>query len=272
MTLSPAAYPSLLGGTTFLRPDVVQVRLPIVNAYFLGQPGGEWVLVDSGTPLDAGFIGRAAQQIHGSRPPSAIILTHGHVDHVGSVKRLREAWPVPVYAHATELPFLTGQAKYQLGGRSSAAPDLRPHVHALPGDGSVPHLPGWRWVPTPGHTPGHLSLWREADQTIIVGDAVSTANARNPVNLFTGEPARISHAFLYQSRSDGRASVGRLADLTPELLAVGHGKALSGHDLGAALREHQAHFDDPAPHSSALPLLALAAGTLGLLYWLSRER
>ncbi len=263
-------YPSMLGGTRLLRPDVAQIRLPIVNAYLLGQPGGKWVLVDTGTPLDAAMIRRAAQKIHGKRPPSAIILTHGHVDHAGSVKKLLEQWPVPVYAHANELPFLTAQRKYQMGRRTSAAPDLRPHIQALPADGTVPHAAGWHTIPSPGHTPGHVSLWRESDRTLIVGDAFSTANARSPLTLLTGEPAQVGHAFVYMSRSDGRETVRRLADLAPELASVGHGKALSGQGLPEAIQEHFRHFDDPAPTSPsplALPLLTLAAVAVGLVWW-----
>jgi glyoxylase-like metal-dependent hydrolase (beta-lactamase superfamily II) len=46
----------------------------------------------------------------------------------------------------------------------------------LPEDGSVPQMPGWRWIHTPGDTPGHISFWRERDRTIIAGDAFITTN------------------------------------------------------------------------------------------------
>ncbi|WP_420889827.1 MBL fold metallo-hydrolase [Ensifer aridi] len=48
--------------------------------------------------------------------------------------------------------------------------DVSRWLHTLPGDGSVPEMPGWRWLHTPGHAPGHLALWREGDRTIIAGD------------------------------------------------------------------------------------------------------
>ena len=44
----------------------------------------------------------------------------------------------------------------------------------LPSDGTVPHLPDFKWIHTPGHTPGHISLFREKDQALIVGDAFVT--------------------------------------------------------------------------------------------------
>ena len=39
--------------------------------------------------------------------------------------------------------------------------DLGNNVKALPTDGTVPHMPEFRWIHTPGHTPGHISLFRE---------------------------------------------------------------------------------------------------------------
>ena len=52
--------------------------------------------------------------------------------------------------------------------------DLGDRVHALPADSSVPGMPGWRWIHTPGHSPGHISLVRDADRTVITGDAFVT--------------------------------------------------------------------------------------------------
>ena len=49
-----------------------------------------------------------------------------------------------------------------------------PSVQALPSDGTVPFLEEWRWVHTPGHTPGHISLFRDKDRVLLAGDAVIT--------------------------------------------------------------------------------------------------
>jgi len=120
---------------------------------------------------------------------TAIILTHGHFDHTGSVNQLLRVWDVPVYAHRLELPYLTGRSDYPPpdptvgGGLMSALSRFFPRkgrnlgaaVHALPADGTVPGLPQWRWVHTPGHSPGHISLLRDNDRTLIAGDAFVTA-------------------------------------------------------------------------------------------------
>src|SRR3954454_5575007 len=75
----------------------------IVNLYMVGEPGeADWVLVDTGMPLNANRIDRAARERFGS-PPRAIVLTHGHFDHVGNVKDLAERWDVPVYAPPLEM-------------------------------------------------------------------------------------------------------------------------------------------------------------------------
>ncbi|PEE03322.1 MBL fold metallo-hydrolase, partial [Bacillus pseudomycoides] len=52
--------------------------------------------------------------------------------------------------------------------------DLGKYIHELPLDGSVPHMSEWRWVHTPGHTPGHISLFRKTDHFLIAGDAFVT--------------------------------------------------------------------------------------------------
>src|SRR5688500_17349721 len=52
-------------------------------------------------------------------------------------------------------------------------------VQALPADGTIPGMQGWRWIHTPGHTAGHISLFRADDRTLIVGDAFCTTKQKS---------------------------------------------------------------------------------------------
>ena len=69
--------------------------------------------------------------------------------------------------------------------------DVSERLYALPEDGSVPGMRDWKWIATPGHTDGHISLWRESDRTLISGDAVITTRQESAyavATALTGDP------------------------------------------------------------------------------------
>jgi hypothetical protein len=103
-------------GAHEVAPDIAYLRLAIVNVVFLGPSGAGdrgWVLVDAGLPGTKGMITRAAEARFGAGArPAAILLTHGHFDHVGVLEELAEEWDVPVFAHVLEHPYLDGTAAY----------------------------------------------------------------------------------------------------------------------------------------------------------------
>src|SRR5579871_4022936 len=93
--------------------SLARLKTLMANIYFVGIPGGPWVLADTGTPGNAIRIRRAAEERFGrDARPVAILLTHGHRDHAGSARELAEFWDVPIYAHRLERAFLTGKASY----------------------------------------------------------------------------------------------------------------------------------------------------------------
>ena len=96
--------------------DVAYRKLSIVNVVYFGRAGarkGEWVLIDTGLPGSARSIRAGAEERFGEdTKPAAIILTHGHFDHVGGVKDLAEYGQVPIFAHSEEFPFLTDNESY----------------------------------------------------------------------------------------------------------------------------------------------------------------
>jgi glyoxylase-like metal-dependent hydrolase (beta-lactamase superfamily II) len=236
------------------------LRMLFANAYLIGTPE-QWVLVDTVTPFSAGAILRAAAELFGRESrPEGILLTHGHFDHAGSAMELAEYWDVPIYAHPLEMPYLTGRSDYPppdptVGGTLGLLSRVLPHsgrnlgrrLEALPLDGTVPGLPDWRWIHTPGHTPGHVSLFREADQVLIAGDALVTANQESLLQLLIQErELRRPPAPFTTNWITARQSIERLADLWPLVIAAGHGLPMEGPEIAGQLRTFAANFTPPA--------------------------
>lgn len=248
-------------GTYEIAPDVAYKRLAIVNVIFYGKPKAAdrgWVLIDTGIPGSAGPILRAAERRFGpGSRPAAILLTHGHFDHRGALADLAMRWDAPVYAHRLELPFLNGTRAYpppdpRVGGgwMSRLSPlyprgpvDMRKRLRELPEKG-VPGMPGWSVVHTPGHTPGHVSYWRENDQCLIVGDAFITTNQESAYAVAI-QRAELHGPPMYYTPDweQARESVRRLSALEPELVITGHGRAMRGSELRGALRLLARDFD-----------------------------
>lgn len=239
-----------------LNSDVFYLPQMIVNVCLVGKQGarsGEWVLVDAGLSTSVAPIREAAEERFGvNSRPGAIILTHGHFDHVGAVQELADYWNVPVYAHEKEIPYLTGQMDYPPakpyvgGGLMARISPLYPHhginlgerVQMLPGDGTVPGMEGWRWIHTPGHTPGHVSLFRDSDRLLIAGDAFITVNQESMMAVLTqkkevnGPPA-----YFTMDWAAAQTSVRRLMELHPALVITGHGKPMCGDRLAEELED-----------------------------------
>lgn len=243
-------------------PDILCLPVQIVNVCFVGHPDSPngWVLIDAGMPHSADEIIETAEQHFGRDcRPNAILLTHGHFDHVGAIIDLITHWRIPVYAHQDELPYLTGRRNYPPadaavgGGLVSRLSPLFPnhgiqlsdHVGALPADGTVPSLPGWTWVHTPGHTPGHVSFFREQDGTLIAGDAITTVQQESVYEVFT-QQRELHGPPRYFTTDWQRAwdSVRRLAALEPSTLISGHGLAMHGDELRDGLQRLARDFGE----------------------------
>jgi glyoxylase-like metal-dependent hydrolase (beta-lactamase superfamily II) len=245
--------------------DVAYRQIAIVNVIFVGPPGcgdGKWTLIDAGIPGSAAAIRSAAQSRFGQTGrPGAIVMTHGHFDHVGSLETLASDWDVPVYAHRLEHPFLNGTRSYPPadptvgGGLMAALSPLYPtrpvnlgaRLRALSDDASLPGMPGWRWLATPGHSPGHVSFWREADRFLIAGDAFVTTKQESVYSAVTQAPEMHGPPMYFTPDwSSAKQSVQTLAALPPETVITGHGQAMSGPLMRGALNELANRFDDIA--------------------------
>jgi glyoxylase-like metal-dependent hydrolase (beta-lactamase superfamily II) len=232
-----------------IAPAVWYVPALMANLYFVGHREGPWVMVDAGTPGTAWRIRMAVDEIYGGRKPQAIVLTHGHFDHVGALRELADNWDVPVFAHPLEFPYLDGRANYPppdptVGGFMAQLSRLFPKTGINVGsrlrpvmmDNTIPYMPGWRAVFTPGHSPGHISLFRDEDRVLIAGDAVITIDQQNAAKLFS--QVRELHGppqYFTPDWEQAHGSIRSLAGLRPRVIASGHGLPVSGEDVAGLL-------------------------------------
>lgn len=247
-----------------LVPDVICVTTLIANACLVGKEGasdGEWTLVDAGIANSEDTILQKTQDHFGNSRPSGIVLTHGHFDHVGAVRKLAEYWKVDVYAHELEIPYLTGKADYPSpdpsvgGGLMAAISSLYPNesidlgdlIKVLPADGSIPVMPEWRWIHTPGHTPGHISLFRDKDRALIAGDAFTTVKQESALAVLMQEKEIHGPPSYFTIDWDkARSSVEALQRLQPSFVITGHGQPMCESELSEQLKQLAEEFNDLA--------------------------
>ncbi|MCJ7712712.1 MAG: MBL fold metallo-hydrolase, partial [Chloroflexi bacterium] len=168
------------------------------------------------------------------------------------------AWGCPVFAHPAEIPLATGDfaamGRYAgpldrwlilpimraIGGRRREAvlarSSLAGFVQLLHPGGVIPGIEGWHWIPTPGHTPGHVAYVRASDRVVISGDAILTLNVNAWSGLLRGRQG-LSGPPWYTTwgRQAAIESIGAIADLEPSVLAAGHGMPLAGSGTAAAV-------------------------------------
>ena len=188
------------------------------------------VLVDCGLPRRGDSVVAAlGPRVHDI---VAIVLTHGHPDHIGGVELLRRATGAPVVAGSGERGLLDGSG---WGEAPRSARGVRwlmrgPRFVAVDrwvDDGES--VAGVRVVATPGHSPGHIALLHEG--VLVCGDA-----------LVTGDRPRESPRSFTSDRARARLAVRRLASLEPEWAVSAHGSPMG--DAAEALNAFVARFDE----------------------------
>lgn len=226
--------------------DILLMNFTVVNAALVGT-SDNYIIVDTGLENSADFILKCIEERFGrNSKPKAIVLTHGHFDHVGSVIKLCELWNAPVYIHQLEIPYVTGKRDYPRADSSvdegmvaKLSPtfphksiDITPYVEALPENGSIPGMPEWKWIHTPGHTEGHIALFRERDRVLIAADAFCTTKQESLLSVFfhkeqiSGPPK-----YLTTDWKAAENSVRKLRDLKPNLAIPSHGEPMKGEEL-----------------------------------------
>ena len=191
-----------------------------INCYLIEHPDGD-VLVDAMTQRDAKRILKSVQ----GRRLAAHVPTHAHADHIGATHAVASRLDIPVWVHAddrapVENPDIIVErqpdaainrlfAKIMLGPGHPVSREL------AEGD----EVAGFTVLHTPGHSAGHIVLWRERDGVLILGDVLNNQHPllgfprglRLPLGVFTPDPAR------------NRQSAKRLSELAVKTALFGHG-------------------------------------------------
>jgi glyoxylase-like metal-dependent hydrolase (beta-lactamase superfamily II) len=239
------------------------------NVYFV-RGGSEWVLVDAGWERDTARIETAARRLTGpDASPAAILLTHDHPDHAGAAKALAAAWRCEILLHPAEAPIANGDfaAMERAAGpldrwvilplmraigerrrtEAIARSSLAGLFRELEPDGALPGLDGWRWLATPGHTPGHVSFVRSADRVVLTGDALVTLRVNALDGMLLGRGG-LSGPPWYTTwdRRAARASIAAIASLEPLVVGGGHGHPLIGPGTPDAVRSFAARVGSSA--------------------------
>jgi glyoxylase-like metal-dependent hydrolase (beta-lactamase superfamily II) len=182
-----------------------------VNAYLLGD-----VLVDAGIPVS----GRSILKALSDRKVATHVLTHAHGDHAGGSSTVSQALGVPVWCGSADAEAVRS-GKPVAASRVQALFGWKPVDVARELKEGDAVGPGFVVLDTPGHSPGHIALWRESDRTLVCGDVFVNMNLittavglGEPPKAFTVDPAR------------NRESAHRLAELEPALALFGHGQPL----------------------------------------------
>jgi len=218
----------------------------LINSYLLGE-GSEVTIIDaavpgywSDLPRELAAMSRSLEDVR------AIVLTHGHSDHIGFAERARRERGWPVRVHELDAALARGEVPNPAKGTGPVRPMPLLRFLALSlmngalrtprlrevvtyGDGATLDLPGApRVILMPGHTPGNAALHVPSRNALFIGDAMATVAVTNGatgpmVAPFTADAAQAV------------ASLSRLDGLEAAWVLPGHGEPWTG-GVGEAVR------------------------------------
>lgn len=208
---------------------IITIDLGMVNAYLLKAKDG-FVLIDTGMPqhwaqLDGGLA--AAGCVPGKL--KLLIITHGDIDHIGSVTRLKEKYHVKVAMHSGDVPQVENgvmrkrkvkpliykiMMNYRMFMRkfqknTMPLPKFKPDILLSDGQSLAEYGLSAKVIHTPGHTPGSLSVLTD-DGDLFAGDMFT--NRKQPAD-----------ANIIENSEQLKASQAKLKTLNIKTVYPGHG-------------------------------------------------
>ena len=240
----PRGVEEVADGVYLLRGDLKKG----MNVYLVRGPDGELVQFDAGTRPMTKKARRAGEEMGGL---DRVVLGHGHADHRGTAPGLG----VPVFCHPDEVadaespdsfPPYMDLSMLEVAPVRLAYRVLLPWWDGGPVEiaGTVEEgdtVAGFEVIHFPGHAPGLIGLWREADRVALVSDTIYVVDSARLRPLPEGE-ASVPHPAWAWDHQKAKQSVRKLAELHPKMVLSGHGDPLVGEDLHDVLIEASEKF------------------------------
>jgi hydroxyacylglutathione hydrolase len=208
-----------------------------MNVYLIEDEGGGVTVFDAGVKQMVNAVAAAGSALGGI---NRVVLGHAHVDHRGAAPGLG----APVLCHPAERQDSEGDAGLHYFDLSKLRPYARPvfpHLLRYWDGGPVTisgtveegdDVSGFRVVHIPGHAPGMIALFRERDGVALSSDCFY---ALDPQTGIPGPP-RVAPAAFNLDTEQARASIRKLAAMSPSAAWPGHAEPLIG-DVAAQLEQ-----------------------------------